>query len=98
LRDLDGINQMILVTRFVKTRCALLILLVSCVTALGGCASLGNALSYEDVSAWDKGVLAQDSMKPVLDSMDQSVDDHIYFSREASTGGSGVRGGGCGCN
>jgi hypothetical protein len=25
-------------------------------------------------------------------------DDHMYFSREASSGGSGFGGGGCGCN
>ena len=27
-----------------------------------------------------------------------AVDDHIYFSKEGSTGGSDVGGGGCGCN
>ena len=63
-----------------------------------GCASIGGALSYQHVKPWERGALAQDGMQPVLDVMDQSVDDHIYFSREASTGGSGVRGGGCGCN
>lgn len=76
----------------------------SCVLALftvmlaTGCTSVGGALSYQEVKPWERGALAQDSMQPVLDTMDQSVDDHIYFSREASTGGSGVRGGGCGCN
>ncbi|HEX3583376.1 MAG TPA: DUF4266 domain-containing protein, partial [Thermoanaerobaculia bacterium] len=28
----------------------------------------------------------------------QSVDEHIYFSKEASMGGIDVGGGGCGCN
>ena len=26
------------------------------------------------------------------------LDEHIYFSKEASTGGAGFGGGGCGCN
>jgi hypothetical protein len=26
------------------------------------------------------------------------IDDHIYFSKEASSGGRGFGGGGCGCN
>jgi hypothetical protein len=30
--------------------------------------------------------------------MQSYLDDHIYFSKEASTGGNGVGGGGCGCN
>jgi hypothetical protein len=32
------------------------------------------------------------------DGMQSYADDHIFFSKEASTGGSGVGGGGCGCN
>lgn len=65
---------------------------------LSGCVSLSDAVSYEEVKPWERGVLAEEGMQPVLDSMDQSVDDHIYFSREGSKGGGGVRGGGCGCN
>ena len=70
----------------------------ACALMMSGCASVGGALSYQEVKPWERGALAQDGMQPVLDSMDQTVDDHIYFSREASTGGSGVKGGGCGCN
>jgi hypothetical protein len=29
---------------------------------------------------------------------DKAVDDHIYFSKEASSGGGGISSGGCGCN
>jgi len=32
------------------------------------------------------------------DKLEFFLDDHIYFSKEASTGGQGVGGGGCGCN
>jgi hypothetical protein len=28
----------------------------------------------------------------------QGIDEHIYFSKEGSTGGQEVGGGGCGCN
>ena len=27
-----------------------------------------------------------------------AAEDHVYFSKEASSGGSGFAGGGCGCN
>lgn len=79
-------------------RVVLKLCVVSCALLVGGCSSLGGALSYQEVQPWERGELAQDGMQPVLDAMDQTVDDHIYFSREASTGGSGVQGGGCGCN
>jgi hypothetical protein len=32
------------------------------------------------------------------DPIAMSLDDHIYFSKEASTGGLSFGGGGCGCN
>jgi hypothetical protein len=31
-------------------------------------------------------------------AVDRALDDHIYFSKEASSGGRGFGGGGCGCN
>ena len=52
----------------------------------------------EDVKPWEKDVLATDTMQFPRDPMQAYLDDHIYFSKEASTGGSGVGGGGCGCN
>jgi hypothetical protein len=30
--------------------------------------------------------------------LDNALDEHIYFSKEASSGGKGFGGGGCGCN
>ena len=59
--------------------------------ALGGCASLG-------VDPWDRDVLARDDMQLVADPLEAAIDDHIYFSKEASSGGRGFGGGGCGCN
>jgi hypothetical protein len=37
-------------------------------------------------------------MQLVSDPIEQATDDHIYFSKEASSGGQGFGGGGCGCN
>jgi hypothetical protein len=37
-------------------------------------------------------------MQIVSDPLESSADDHIYFSKEASSGGQGFGGGGCGCN
>ncbi len=50
------------------------------------------------VHPWDRDLLAQKSMSFNPSPMLQAVDEHIYFSKEASMGGIGVGGGGCGCN
>ena len=39
---------------------------------------------------------AREDMQP--NALDLAIDDHIYFSKEASSGGRGFAGGGCGCN
>jgi hypothetical protein len=33
-----------------------------------------------------------------IHAIDHAMDDHVYFSKEASSGGRGFGGGGCGCN
>ena len=69
--------------------------------SLSSCSFLsatGDAFSMEDVEPWQRDVLAQDDMQLDPDPMRSFADDHIYFSKEASTGGRGVGGGGCGCN
>jgi len=50
------------------------------------------------VQPWDKDLLAKPSMALVPSEIDNALDEHIYFSKEASMGGQGVGGGGCGCN
>ena len=57
-----------------------------------------SAFKYEKVEPWQRDTLAQDSMQLVPDAMQSNANDHIYFSKEAATGGKGVGGGGCGCN
>ena len=58
---------------------------------LGGCSSMG-------VQPWERDLLAKDSMQLVPDYFDNYFDEHIYYSKEATAGGQGVGGGGCGCN
>jgi hypothetical protein len=72
--------------RMLRAACALVL-----AAALDGCAGLG-------VAAWDRDVLARDDMQLTPDPVEAALDDHIYFSKEASSGGRGFGGGGCGCN
>ena len=51
-----------------------------------------------NVSALDREVLAKDEMQLTTDAIEAATDDHIYFSKEAASGGRGFGGGGCGCN
>ncbi len=58
---------------------------------LTGCANLG-------VKPWERDVLARPEMALDSDPLTSALDDHIYFSKEGSSGGRGFAGGGCGCN
>ena len=51
-----------------------------------------------NVQPWERGELADYTMRPDRDTLNNSMTEHIYFSREAASGGRGVGGGGCGCN
>lgn len=61
-------------------------------------ASLAGCSTPGPVQAWEKGNLAKPGMAMDADPLDQRFMQHIYTSKENSTGGSGVGGGGCGCN
>jgi hypothetical protein len=61
-------------------------------------ALLSSACSSLGVKPWERGQLAQEDMLMESDALDQAFDEHIYFSKEASSGGQGFAGGGCGCN
>ncbi len=50
------------------------------------------------VQPWERGVLAGYSMRTDRDPLATAMNEHIYFSRESTTGGRGVGGSGCGCN
>ncbi len=51
-----------------------------------------------NVKPWQRGALADITMRADRDPLGDRFAEHTYFSREASTGGRGVGGGGCGCN
>lgn len=71
--------------QMVKVVCALMLL------QLAGCANLG-------VQPWERELLAKQEMALDAEGIDLGLDDHIYFSKEASSGGRAFAGGGCGCN
>ncbi len=64
---------------------------IFCVLWLSGC-------SFEAVRPWERGALAQKKMQIPADKLEAFSDEHIYFSKEAASGGQGIGGGGCGCN
>lgn len=72
---------------------AIAVVSLALVTSVGmsGCATVG-------VQPWERDLMAKRDMQPVTHPLIAGVDDHIYFSKEASTGGKSASGGGCGCN
>lgn len=71
-------------------RRASLLLLLSAIGAL--------LTACTPVAAWERGTLAKPEMALTPDSLDAALKDHVYFSKEASSGGNSASGGGCGCN
>jgi hypothetical protein len=61
-------------------------------------ASLSGCGIIQPVQPWEKGTLARREMTFDGDRLEVRFDEHIYTSKEAASGGSGVGGGGCGCN
>ena len=70
-----------------RTRTAALILALAAVAVTTACTT---------VEPWQRDLHAREDMQ--ANERDAAVDDHIYFSKEASSGGRGFVGGGCGCN
>jgi hypothetical protein len=52
----------------------------------------------KEVQPWEKETLSSETMTGEIREDVERYEQHIYFSKEASKGGSGVGGGGCGCN
>jgi Domain of unknown function (DUF4266) len=76
---------------FVRPQYAKYLLLLCGMVLLAGCSSLG-------AKPWQRGVLSREEMQLDSDPLDAAIDDHLYFSKEASSGGRSFAGGGCGCN
>jgi len=60
--------------------------------------SLSGCALVEPVQPWEKGFLSRPEMTFETDRLDNAFTQHVYFSKEAASGGAGVGGGGCGCN
>ena len=58
--------------------------------ALSGCA-IGP-------KPWQKDLMAAREMAPLPHPLLSAAEDHVYFSKEAASGGRSFAGGGCGCN
>lgn len=52
----------------------------------------------QTVAPWERGILAEAKMNPDRDPLRDALAEHMWFSREAASGGRGIGGGGCGCN
>ena len=74
----------------IKITALLIPLLIA--TAMGGCTSI------EPVAPFDRGHLAEEGMLWEESPRNAKLKGHVYTSKEASSGGSGAAGGGCGCN
>jgi hypothetical protein len=59
---------------------------------LAGCAGPGGP------AAWDKSFIAKPEMSMSWNALGTRLDQQVYESKEAASGGYGVGGGGCGCN
>ena len=68
-----------------------IVLAIGILLLCSSCTSMG-------VEPWERDILAKDEMQLTTDALEAATDDHIYFSKEASSGGRGFGGGGCGCN
>lgn len=70
---------------------AKVLVLIIFLLSTSGCSQWG-------VKPYQRGILAKPEMALDADALDLALDDHIYFSKEATSGGRSFAGGGCGCN
>jgi hypothetical protein len=76
-----------------RPRRPILLFMALTAAALSGCATQAVR-----VKPWQRESLADASMDPNRDPLGTALMEHVYFSREAASGGRGVGGAGCGCN
>jgi len=60
--------------------------------------ALTSGCATSTARPWDRDLLSERKMQYIPSPMEYAVDEHIYFSKEGSTGGQDAGGGGCGCN
>lgn len=73
-------------------RVGLLLLTFTLTSMLSACGGI------EPVAAWERGYLADPAMTWDASPSEAQLKNHVYSSKEASAGGNGAAGGGCGCN
>lgn len=61
-------------------------------------AAFASGCAATAMKPWDRDLLAQKKLRLVPSDRENAIDEHIYFSKEGSTGGQQAGGGGCGCN
>jgi hypothetical protein len=77
-----------------KNRVHIGVLLLGLTALFSGCANQ----NLVRVKPWERATLAGYPMRADRDPLHTALSEHIYFSRETTTGGRGVGGSGCGCN
>jgi hypothetical protein len=75
----------------IKRSVSIITVCVAMALLCGACASVGP-------KPWEKDLMARKEMQLNPHPLQTAAEEHIYFSKEASSGGRGFAGGGCGCN
>ncbi|HMA10239.1 MAG TPA: DUF4266 domain-containing protein [Steroidobacteraceae bacterium] len=68
------------------------------VAAVLGAVAMFSGCTTVGVKPWERDILARPEMALDASPVDNSFDEHLYFSKESASGGRGFGGGGCGCN
>ena len=63
-----------------------------------GLALVCSACTTIGPKPWQKDLMSRREMQVGAYALQAAAEDHIYFSKEASSGGRSYAGGGCGCN
>lgn len=62
------------------------------------CTALLDGCAMQPPKPWERDLHARPAMSMNSDGLEARFSAHIYTSKENSSGGNGVGGGGCGCN
>ena len=68
------------------------------VVSLAVLVALSGCMATEPVAPYARGYLAEEGMQWEENPRNEKLKGHVYTSKEASSGGAGAAGGGCGCN
>jgi len=68
------------------------------IAGLLGATALSSGCAATKLAAWDRDLMARKEMQLNTHPQITAAHEHIYFSKEGSSGGRTYDGGGCGCN